>query len=131
MPNVVGVRQQEAEQRIRAAGLNPYVYYAPSTKPQGTVIAQRPRAGARGASGASVQLNVSIGPRPKAVPNVVGKQEREAVAILQRAGFVAASLFQPVSERSKHEIVLRQQPAAGTQAVAGFPVTIFVGQFSP
>jgi serine/threonine-protein kinase len=116
---------------MRAAGLNPYVYYAPSKKPQGTVIAQRPRAGARVAAGASVQLNVSIGPRPKAVPNVVGKTEREAISTLQRAGFAVASLFHPVDKRAKDGIVLRQQPAAGTQAVAGFPVTIFVGQFSP
>ena len=53
-----------------------------SDKPQGQVISQSPKAGASVAEGTSITLNVSKGPTPVAVPNVVGSTYDTASSIL-------------------------------------------------
>lgn len=61
MPNVVGMQQQTAEERVRAAGLEPNVEGEPSDRPEGTVISQDPGAGTRLDEGEEVVLAVSRG----------------------------------------------------------------------
>ena len=58
-----------------------------SERQSGIVTAQNPRAGTVLVSGASVRINVSKGPKPIAVPSVVGSTYELAAAQLQSAGF--------------------------------------------
>jgi serine/threonine-protein kinase len=62
VPNVVGMQQASAAQRIKAQGLEPGIAYKTSTAPRGQVIAETPGAGSRLKKGQAVVLDVSRAP---------------------------------------------------------------------
>jgi len=76
----------------------------------------------------TVQLIVSAGPEPVAVPNVVGQMEAEARAALEAAGFVVnVEQRAPAEDQDIPEgQVFEQRPAADEQLTRGESVTIVV-----
>jgi len=132
VPKVVGLSQSAAQRRIRAAGFLVRTTYVASSKPSGTVVAQRPAPGTSLRRGSPVRINVSSGPNPKpakAVPDVTGEDEATATSDLQAAGFRVSVVDQPTSDQNQDGVVLDEDPAAGTRAPAGSLVTIYVGRF--
>ncbi|WNV77308.1 Stk1 family PASTA domain-containing Ser/Thr kinase [Geodermatophilus sp. DSM 44513] len=86
----------------------------------GQVMAVAPAAGQQAAYRSAVTIQVSAGPPQVQVPEVVGRTQTEATALLRQAGLeVQVSEF--FGER-----VLRQSPAAGETVDVGSPVTILV-----
>jgi len=78
-----------AVKEIKAIGLVPDVKQGPSeTTPKGLVFKQQPREGTRIAKGSTVTVWVSTGKPKVEVPDVRGRQEKDAVAALQEAGLV-------------------------------------------
>ena len=68
VPDVVGLPQDQAEAKIRAAGFNPVIREDPtSTEPKGTVVDQAPRDGTA-PQGADIQLFVSTYEEPTEEP---------------------------------------------------------------
>jgi len=133
VPKVVGLSQSTAQRRIRAAGFLVRTTYVASSKPSGTVVAQRPAPGTSLRRGSPVRINVSSGPNPKpakAVPDVTGEDEATATSDLQAAGFRVSVVDQPTSDQNQDGVVLDEDPAAGTRAPAGSVVTIYVGRFA-
>jgi beta-lactam-binding protein with PASTA domain len=133
VPRVVGQSQSTAVRRLRAAGFRVRTVYVSSTKPQGTVVAQRPAPGTTLRRGSPVRINVSNGPNPKplrAVPDVTGEDEATAAADLRAAGFRVEVVDQPTTDENEDGVVLDQDPTAGTRAPSGSLVTIYVGRFS-
>ena len=131
LPNLVGQKQLAAQRKLRSLGLRVRTVYVPSTKPSGTVVAQRPAAGATVARGARVRLNVSNGPNPqpaKAVPDVTGEDEATATSDLQSAGFQVQVVDQPTTDPNQDGIVLDEDPLPGTRIPAGSQITIYVGR---
>jgi len=63
VPNVVGLTWPAAERRLRGRDLRARVAYVKSLKLVGTVVAQRPTAGARVVRRTRVSISVSSGPR--------------------------------------------------------------------
>ncbi len=63
VPDVVGQSVSGAISLLKAAGFDPDVQRVPSNEPSGTVVAQKPKAGEKAASGTHVLLNVSSGPK--------------------------------------------------------------------
>ncbi len=80
----------------------------------------------RGAVGTAVRVNVSKGPKPIAVPNVVGSPFESAESILQGVGFAVAR--QNVEDDADAGIVVGQNPAAGTQQGEGSVITLQVSE---
>src|SRR6185295_14013001 len=69
VPDAVGQSESDAVSLLKAAGFDPDVQHVPSNEPEGTVVAQKPKAGEKAASGTHVLLNVSSGPaRPSSTP---------------------------------------------------------------
>ena len=133
VPKVVGLSQTAARHRLRAAGFVVRTAYVSSTKPQGTVVAQRPSAGTSLRRGSQVRINVSTGSSPKpatAVPDVTGEDQATATSDLQAAGFRVSVVDQPTSDQNEDGIVLDEDPTAGTRIPAGSLVTIYVGRFT-
>ena len=64
VPNVVGLAKTTAQTRLRTAGLRPHAVYVRSLKNVGTVVAERPRAGAKVKTGTRVTISISRGPGP-------------------------------------------------------------------
>jgi beta-lactam-binding protein with PASTA domain len=61
VPTVVGLKQNAAVQKLTALGLVPQIQNAPSTRPKGTVFAQKPPSGKEVDKGSKVTINVSSG----------------------------------------------------------------------
>jgi serine/threonine-protein kinase len=64
VPQVVGQTQGSAVNALTAAGLKPVLHNISSSKPSGTVVAQKPQAGKEVDKGSKVTLNVSTGSGP-------------------------------------------------------------------
>ena len=131
VPNAVGQSRETAVATLRGAGLPPKVFTVPSSRPKGTVVAQRPEAGRRVAAGSPVRLNVSNGSgggvAPAAnvtVPDETGLQQDAAQKQLAAAGMKAGVVWVP-SDRPEGEVVA-QAPDAGTTQKRGARIQLNV-----
>ena len=116
-----------AERALRSAGLRlGEVSEALSGKAEGTVLAQAPDAGQVVRRGTRVSIQVASG--SNAVPAVSGLTAAAAVAILQSAGFAAAT-DRPVVDSTA--TVLRTEPADGTVLRLGVTVTLILDGIDP
>lgn len=115
---------EAAKAAIEAAGLvaNPTEEFS-DTVAAGTVISQSTQAGSTLHKGDSVSYVVSKGPELVAVPSVTGKQEGQAVAALEAAGFQVkvSRVLGGVFGTARYT-----DPDAGTMARRGSTVTLFV-----
>lgn len=129
VPSLVGKTQEEAENILKKAGLEVgKVERAYSdTVPEGSVISQSPKAGAKVEKGSSVDIVVSDGKEEVRVPDVVGRTSAEATSILEGAGF-KVSRFDDWSDTVPEDHVIRQTPSAGEKAKKGSTVTIAVSK---
>ncbi|MEG9247722.1 PASTA domain-containing protein [Arthrobacter sp. Soc17.1.1.1] len=130
VPDVVGRTQAEATEDLRSAGLavgGLGEEYSESV-PAGEVVRQIPGQGAERRLGSAVDLVVSLGPAPIAVPEVSGLPAKEAVAALERAGLKAeieeARVFSATVPAGS---VARQDPS-GVAVQRGTPVTLTLSQ---
>jgi 1A family penicillin-binding protein len=132
VPNVVGMKQADAEKTLGNANFTVSVEMADSTEPEGVVFDQDPKGGARATLGSRVIIMVSNGKAPQAVvPNVVGLGQAAAEAALKAAGFAVQVVEQAVSEKGQDGIVLSQDPEGGKKADQGSTVVIVVGKLEP
>jgi beta-lactam-binding protein with PASTA domain len=122
VPNVIGLREQQAEIRIQDRGLDPLPRPAPSNRPQGVVFAERPGAGTQLGKGQTVTIFVSTG--RLGVPDVVGLRLPAAQQKLQARGFKVE--VKRVASTKPKGIVLDQDPAAGVTALRGTTVTVSI-----
>jgi beta-lactam-binding protein with PASTA domain len=129
VPDVVGRSAAAAQGALRSAGLTVTVVSVESQEPKGTVIAQSPDAGAEVRKGASVRLSVSSGPTRIDVPDVTGLDEESARLELASGGFEVRVTGESTTDPGQDGVVLRQTPAAGTQAAEGAVVTLTVGRY--
>ncbi|MBA2294419.1 MAG: Stk1 family PASTA domain-containing Ser/Thr kinase [Actinobacteria bacterium] len=126
VPFVQGKSRDTAVAELTQRGLEADVIEVNSPRQSGVVIAQAPRAGTVLVSGSSVRINVSKGPRPIAVPSVIGSSYELATAQLQAAGFTVGRVDvesnQPAGE------VVAQNPPGNSTATRGTSVTLSVSQ---
>ena len=124
MPNLEGTDGDAAEATLADLGLE--VDRSNKTSEsvaKGLVISTNPEGGASTFRGETVELVVSKGPPLVVVPNVVGRNEAEARAALEDAGFVV-SVNKPLGFVVFG--VNSQNPRGGTKAPKGSTVTITV-----
>jgi serine/threonine-protein kinase len=126
VPGVVGDRVEDAVGAIAARGLKADPHRINSDKEAGTVTGQFPKAGTRLLKGDKVRINVSQGPKPIAVPPVVGSAYESAAATLQGAGFAVAR--RDVEANDPKGVVVQMDPGANTLASKGSTVTLFVSK---
>jgi beta-lactam-binding protein with PASTA domain len=122
VPNVIGLKEDVAAQRIDDSGLKSVPRTGQSDRPQGVVFAQAPGAGTQLDEGQTVTISISAG--RQAVPNVTGLQEQQAVQQLDSAGL--KSQVRRVASSHPKGIVLAQSPDAGVVAASGTTVTLTV-----
>jgi beta-lactam-binding protein with PASTA domain len=130
VPAVAGLRADEAEARLRAAGLTAYLVAgaAPASREeQYTIEKQEPAASTRVEKGSRVRVAV----RPafvepgRAVPAVTGLTAAAAQQRLEASGFVArVAGGDPAPSADRAFTVQDQQPEAGTSAPPGSSVTV-------
>jgi hypothetical protein len=129
IPDVAGMTEAAAEEELKDAGFKPQTRREQdAATPNGQAISTVPPAGTKKAKGAGVVLIVSTGPPtgcdPQIVPNVLGKTEQQAKALLECAGFTV-EVFDGTGDAAKGTVV-GQAPSAGESVEPGTQVNIKV-----
>ncbi len=129
VPVLVESQRRGAVQRIRSLGLVPSVSEEETSNAvPGEVIRQSPSAGSRVAVGSTVSIVVARGVKQAKVPNVIGKERREAVERIRAAGLT------PVVEEEETEVesqigrVVDQFPPPNEEVEPGAEVKLVVGK---
>ena len=129
VPNVVGMEQRAAGDKLRDAGLFPATsQQAVSDAAQvGKVLRQDPAAGSSVAKGAQVRLIVGAPGAKIRVPNVVGMTFGNATGALSRSGLRWNQMTPGIgtADAAKVGTVARQVPDAGAEAASGSQVQIW------
>jgi beta-lactam-binding protein with PASTA domain len=126
VPRVIGQTEQSAGTHLRAAGFKAEPSLKPSTSVKaGLVLSQSPKPGTLLEKGSQVSIVVSSGPENKSLPDVQGLTVALAKTRLIKAGFKPKEKLEasPTVAAGK---VIGTEPTAGTLAVFGSPVTLFV-----
>jgi membrane peptidoglycan carboxypeptidase len=132
IPDVVGATKAEAVDILVKANFTPQVEVIPHAPPANVVVSQKPAGGATTIAGSQVTLRVSSGVVPTTkVPDVVGRREARAVALLQQAGFVVQVTREATTEFGLVGRVGVQAPGAGTEIPKGSTVAIVVYDPAP
>jgi beta-lactam-binding protein with PASTA domain len=124
VPDVVDEQLTNAVATLTKAGLVAKSVGVPSDKPSGTVTGQDPSAGTPLVEGATVRINYSTGPKPIAVPSVVGLDYTAALQQLQAAGFAVART--DVENSQPAGVVVSQVPSGSSTAAKGSTVNLSV-----
>jgi eukaryotic-like serine/threonine-protein kinase len=90
------------------------------------VTAQDPPEGTQVTVGSTVWINVSKGPQPVAVPQVVGEPIDQASSELQAAGFRVSTRY--VDDNQPANTVIDQSPASGGSAGKGSVVSLTISK---
>ena len=126
VPGVVGDQATDAVASITERGLKADVHDINSDKATGTVTGQDPAPGTHVVKGTRVRINVSQGPKPVAIPPVVGVPYEQAAGQLQGAGFAVAR--RDVESNDPKETVVQQDPPANSLAPKGSTVTLYISK---
>ena len=131
VPVLVGAQREVAVQRLRSRGLEASISEEESSEPKGQVIRQAADAGSEVEPGSAVSIIVSKGEKEEeqaSVPNVIGKERREAVEAIRAAGLTPAVEEEETAVPSQSGRVLDQFPPPGSEQEPGATVTITVGK---
>jgi serine/threonine-protein kinase len=128
VPNVVGMTPDQARAALDKVKLKAGKQTdGPSDSvPKGQVASANPAVGAIVNSDTVVDLVVSVGPPTQAVPSVVGKRLSSAKSVLEQAGFAVGATRYGSSDDFEQGIVIRQNPAAGSQASPGVKIDLVI-----
>jgi beta-lactam-binding protein with PASTA domain len=126
VPALTGVAQNDALGLIGNAKLTPgAISQRESTQTPGTVLDQRPAAGAQVQPGTAVDFTLAIPVRKSIVPDLVGQRQTGAEALLVRntlriGGVISRASNEPAG------IIVDQRPAAGRQVDPGSTVDVWL-----
>jgi len=130
VPNVVAMTRLQAQSAISGAklvtGTITEVYN--NAVQSGDVISQDPAAGLDAAPGAAVNLVVSLGPAPVAVPNLAGLTRTQAQSAVTAAQLTVGAVGEEYSSTVAAGSVTFQLPAAGTQVAGGSAVNFMISR---
>jgi beta-lactam-binding protein with PASTA domain len=126
VPSLVGKTRDAAVAELTRLQLEPRVVQVNSSEPANNVTAQDPRPGVVVVAGSAVRINVSSGPKPVAVPSVVGQSYDSAAAQLQSAGFTVGRV--DVDSDQPAGQVVDQSPPGNSTASKGSSVTLSVSK---
>jgi serine/threonine-protein kinase len=126
VPSLVGKSRDAAVAELTRLRLEPRVVQVSSSEPANNVTAQDPRPGVVVVAGSAVRINVSSGPKPVAVPSVIGQSYDSAAAQLQSAGFTVGRV--DVDSDQTAGQVVDQSPPGNSTASKGSSVTLSVSK---
>jgi eukaryotic-like serine/threonine-protein kinase len=129
VPVLVGSQRRVAVQQIRARGLVPEIGEEETeSAPAGQVLSQTPSAGSKVEPGTTVALVAAKSKAKSKVPNVIGKERREAVETVREAGLAPFVEEDETEVESQIGRVLDQFPTPGSEQPEGAEVTLVVGK---
>jgi serine/threonine-protein kinase len=125
-----GQQYADAAAQLQSKKLRPVRNDVNNSAPVGQVISSNPPANSRVTEGARITLNVST--VKTALPNVVGKSEQDATAILNQAGFTNINRqVVPPPDDQQAGTVFRTDPTANTAVSSDQTITLFIAKEKP
>ncbi len=116
-----------AKEAVESAGLKfQAVDDNDSSAAKGTFTRQDPRGGTRLRKGSTVRVWFSTGPKSGTVPDVSGLSQTRAREVLTKAGFTISQTSTENSDTVAKDMVIRTDPAAGTQQAEGTSVILYI-----
>ncbi len=116
VPSVVGLPEQEAQERLAEAGLGVEVEPQESAEEDiGKVLEQSIPGGKEAEEGSEILLTIGMAPEPKRVPDLIGLSYPEAENRLERAGFLLGGVEEASSDTVPAGVIMKQNPAPGTE----------------
>ncbi len=133
VPTVTGLTQSAATTTITGAGLivGTVTQASSPTVAAGSIISESPVAGTLVTIGSAVNLLVSTGPAPVAVPDVTSLTQAAATTSITGAGLTLGSITQAASTAVVAGNVLSESPGAGTLVPPGTAVSLVVSSGQP
>ncbi len=130
VPNLVGKKESELSSYLKAAGFElGSVTSEASSKPEGYVISQSPKAGEEVEKGTSISVVVSDGSKSKStVPYLVGQSQSSARSALASAGLKLGSVGSDYSDTYKAGTVMWQQYDANSKLSKGSKVSVKISK---
>jgi eukaryotic-like serine/threonine-protein kinase len=125
VPALVGLKQDQAVERLNERGLVPKLLSRPSKFPPQTVFAQDPDAGTQLDRGSQVSMTVSAAAVTR-VPGVVGLKTAQAVARLKAAGL--RSQVTSVPAKAPAGVVVAENPRQGSSVSKGSTVSLNISK---
>ncbi|MDX1510307.1 MAG: PASTA domain-containing protein [Nitriliruptorales bacterium] len=126
--DVTGRTLAEAEAMLRAQGLTVTSREVHGQLEPGLVLQTSPEAGTTIDATTPVRIDVSLGPEPVTVPDVVGATESEAVKLLSDAGLVPEFAERVHDDEVPVDVVISQDPPGEAEAFKGDTVTLVVSR---
>ena len=130
MPDVEGQTEAAAAESLGNAGILASLVFVPSDQTLGTVVQQAKPSGTTMPFHSHVQLNLSRGPHEnplEAVPSVIGKTLKDAVATLQASHLRLIYLRYPVTSHAQAGEIVQQSPVGGSKAPQNAQVLVYLG----
>lgn len=132
LPILAGLNARQAQLNAEHAGfaIEDIVEVHTNHIERGRVIGTDPGEGAVRPLGSGVRMLVSLGPRPAELmmPSLVGKTAEEARLVVEALGLVTRSVkYERGRRRGAREVVVVQDPVAGSHVVEGEGVTLRIG----
>jgi serine/threonine-protein kinase len=126
VPDVDGKSASTAEKTIEAAGFSfgTSTDYSESV-PEGIVIRTDPSGGAMAPKGSQITAIVSKGPRPFAMPDLVGMRLGAAKEKARAAGLIVRNEYPVPGSGKAKGTVQGQNPVSGTMVRKGAPIDIY------
>lgn len=94
--------------------------------PRDSVISQSPAAGNGIKKGRQIHVIVSQGPSDTQTPKLVGEPFRKADLMIRQAGFAPGTVSRVSSESAERDIVIAQDPPAGSPLDKGGTIGVLV-----
>lgn len=129
VPNVVGMKQDDAKSAIEAKSLKFVVVTTEkSDKPEGTIIETMPQAGTKVKVNSEVRVSVSGGKDKLTVPNVRGVDLSTAKDIITGSGLVVGNISYKYDDSVSNGQVISQDPSSDVSADKGATVNLVVSK---
>jgi beta-lactam-binding protein with PASTA domain len=128
VPYLIGLNLERAQAILEKAGLRTGPLEGRTVaRPAGTVLGQKPEAGARVLQGSPVRIMVAEGVSLAIIPDLVGLPLNKATRVLRERNLSVGKITRAGSERPP-DTVLKQSPQAGSSIRVGLTVNVSVAE---
>lgn len=127
VPDFKGMTIEEAEKEAEKLEIKVEIgnYEFSDEYKRDEIMDQDPEEGKMVAKGDVVTVDISKGGENGAVPNVVGKSEKEAKKMIEQYGFEVGDVKEEQSDEEKGTVI-EQDPSAGSEAKQGDEINIVI-----
>jgi serine/threonine-protein kinase len=132
MPNLVSLSERQARMIMEENGIPlghlTHTYFKAVEKDH--IVVQVPPAGTMTTHGASVDLLVSMGPRPIAykMPDLAGLSLDKAVLVIEKTNLAVGEIRSHFDKRKPRNIIIHQEPLAGYRIRENSPVSLVINR---